>query len=217
MDVRPSSHVISPSTETESVNFWDQNYSVEGYKYGLEPNAFLAQQAHRLPAAAAVLLPGDGEGRNGVWLARQGHQVTSVDASMVGLEKARKLAAQAGVELATCLADLSDWSPATASVDAVVLTYVHLPPGIRGEVHRRLAQALKPGGLLILESFHPRQLNFSSGGPKAAELLYSLEILRADFAAFLDEVLAWEGESCLDEGPGHQGAAYVTRWIGQAR
>ena len=197
------------------MNFWDQNYSIEGYKYGVSPNEFLHQQAHLIPERASVLLPGDGEGRNGVWLAKQGHRVTSVDKSIVGLEKAQAFAAQELVVLDTILADLSDWSPAPESVDAVVLIFVHLPPSVRASVHQRLAKALKPGGVLILEAFHPKQLDFSSGGPKALEMLYSLKNLRADFDEILDEILAWNGEIALDEGPGHQGQAHVSRWVGQ--
>jgi len=197
------------------VNFWDESYSVAGYKYGVAPNEFLVRQAARFPAGAEVLVPGDGEGRNGVWLARQGHRVTSVDGSAVGLAKARALAEQAGVTVATHLTDLADWQPAPGSADAVALTFVHLPPALRTVVHRRLAEALKPGGWLVLEAFHPRQLGFASGGPKAVELLYSLADLRADFPETLREVEAMEGEVSLDEGPGHQGAAYVTRWVGR--
>ena len=98
---------------------------------------------------------------------------------------------------------------------AVVLTFVHLPPAIRGLAHRRLAQALRPGGCLILEAFHPRQLAFTSGGPKAEDMLYTLDLLRRDFAGLLAEVEAREGEVSLNEGPGHQGPGFVTRWVGQ--
>lgn len=198
------------------MNFWDQNFSVSGYKYGTAPNAFLVEQAHRLSPRSEVLVPGDGEGRNSVWLAQQGHRATAMDSSSVGLQKAQALALQRGVALQTVLADLSDWTPAPASVDTVVLTFVHLPPTIRAGAHQRLAQALKPGGWLLLEAFHPLQLGHTSGGPKVPEMLYTLAMLRADFAGQLTEVLAWDGEVTLDEGPGHQGLAHVTRWLGQA-
>ena len=94
------------------LNFWDQRFAEPGFKYGTEPNAFLREQAVRLPPAGRVLVPGDGEGRNGVWLAAQGHQVASVDSSAVGLQKARDLASQHGVELETVVADLAVWEPA---------------------------------------------------------------------------------------------------------
>lgn len=197
-----------------TMNFWDQNFSVAGFKYGTAPNAFLVDQARRLLPGGDVLVPGDGEGRNGVWLAQQGHRVTAMDGSSVGLLKARALAAERGVSITTELGDLTDWTPAPASFDAVVLTFVHLPPAIRAGAHRRLAAGLRPGGLLVLEAFHPQQLQHRSGGPKDAAMLYTPELLRQDFGG-MDEILAWAGETPLDEGPGHQGLAQVTRWIGR--
>lgn len=198
------------------MTFWDQNFSAPGYQYGTEPNAFLREQAFRLQPGNRVLLPGDGEGRNGVWLAVQGHRVTSVDLSLVGLNKARQLAAGKGVELAILQADLADWAPEPASFDALVLTYVHLPPAIRASAHARLAAGLRDGGWLILEAFHPAQLAHGSGGPRDPAMLYDLVMLRADLAgAHLQEALAWEGQTMLDEGPGHQGLAHVTRYVAQ--
>ena len=201
------------------MNFWDQQFSTPDYKYGTEANEFLREQAYRLAPASQVLLPGDGEGRNSVWLAHQGHQVTAVDNSAVGLDKAQKLATQHGVHLAVVLADLAQWQAEPASFDAVVLTYVHLPLSIRAQVHQRLAQALRPGGWFILEAFHPRQIGFKSGGPRQEIMLYDLAKIRADLAAIppvpLTEVLAWEGQVLLDEGLGHQGPAFVTRYVAQ--
>lgn len=196
-------------------SFWDQRYAEPGYKYGTAPNAFLQQQAHRLAPGSRVLVPGDGEGRNSVWLAQQGHQVLAMDSSAQGLAKARALAAERGVAVETRHADLADWQPAPGGADAVVLVFVHLPPALRRSAHQRLAEALAPGGWLLLEAFHPRQLGRASGGPKDADMLVDLATLRADFAGRLDEVLGWEGEVVLDEGPGHQGAARVTRWLGR--
>ena len=197
------------------MNFWDQRFAEPGYKYGTEPNAFLRELAVRLPTTAEVLVPGDGEGRNGVWLARQGHRVTAVDSSAVGLAKVRALAAREGVVVVTELADLADWAPQVAAFDAVVLIYTHLPSSIRADAHRRLAMGLKPGGWLLLEAFHPAQLAHSSGGPNDPDMLYTPEQLSADFAGLLTPVLAWQGETTLSEGPGHQGLAHVTRWVGQ--
>ena len=196
------------------MTFWDQNFSAPGYKYGTEPNAFLREQAFRLSPGSRVLVPGDGEGRNGVWLAMQGHQVMSVDLSLVGLHKAQQLASEKGVALTVLQADLADWTPEPGSFDAVVLTYVHLPPAIRAAAHARLAAGLRSGGSFILEAFHPEQLAHGSGGPKDPAMLYDLAMLRADLAAsHLQELLAWEGQVTLDEGPGHQGLAHVTRYV----
>lgn len=204
-----------------NMNFWDQQFALPAFKYGTAPNQFLREQAHRLPPGAQVLLPGDGEGRNSVWLAGQGHRVTAMDNSRVGLDKAQQLAQEQGVVIDVVLADLADWVPQPASVDAVVLTYVHLPDTLRATVHQRLMNALRPGGLFMLEAFHPRQLGYSSGGPKAEPMLYTLDMLRADLqdalAHGVTELLAWEGQGHLDEGPGHQGPAYLTRLVAQRR
>lgn len=194
--------------------FWDQQFSAPGFKYGAEPNAFLVSQAHRFAVPSDVLVPGDGEGRNSVWLAGQGHRVTAMDGSAVGLAKAQALAAERGVSLQTVQDDLAAWTPAPASADAVVLTFVHLPPAIRAGAHRRLAAALRPGGVLLLEAFHPCQLPLASGGPKDEDMLYTLDRLRVDFSG-LEELLGEETETVLDEGPGHRGRAHVTRWIGR--
>jgi SAM-dependent methyltransferase len=199
------------------MNFWDHQFSYSDYKYGTLPNTFLVEQAHRIPPAAHVLLPGDGEGRNSVWLAQQGLHVCAMDGSSVGLDKARALAAERGVTLTTVHADFTDWVPDPACLDAVVLTFVHLPPDLRRTVHHRLAAALRPGGVLILEAFHPMQLNHLSGGPKDSAMLYTPDTLRADWAASMSEELAWEGPLTLDEGPGHQGLAHITRWVGCKR
>lgn len=196
------------------MTFWDKSFSAPGYKYGTEPNAFLTEQAFRLKPGSRVLVPGDGEGRNGVWLAGQGHEVVSVDLSEVGLRKAQSLAACQGVALQVVQADLAGWAPDAGEFDAVVLTFVHLPETIRSQAHARLAAGLRAGGWFILEAFHPEQLALSSGGPKDPAMLYDLAKLRADLAASgLQEELAWEGQTVLDEGPGHQGLARVTRYV----
>lgn len=202
---------------TAAMQFWDQTYAAAGYKYGTQPNAFLVWQSQRLLPGSDVLVPGDGEGRNSVWLAQQGHRVTAMDGSPVGLLKGQALASERGVSMATVLGDLADWAPPPAAFDAVVLTFVHLPPAIRTGAHRRLAAGLRPGGLLLLEAFHPQQLAHSSGGPRDAAMLYTPDLLRGDFHGALDELLAWQGEVTLDEGPGHQGKAHVTRWVGRQR
>jgi 2-polyprenyl-3-methyl-5-hydroxy-6-metoxy-1,4-benzoquinol methylase len=197
------------------MNFWDQNFSVAGYKYGTSPNAFLVEQASRLAPGSDVLVPGDGEGRNSVWLAKQGHSVTAMDASSVGLQKAQALATEQGVALQTVFGDLADWAPEPGQFDAVVLIYVHLPEAIRQAAHRRLAAGLRPGGWLVLESFHPGQLPLTSGGPKDVTMLYTPAMLANDFAGLLEQDMAWDGETMLSEGPGHQGLAHVTRWVGR--
>lgn len=207
--------IMNPNASTPG-EFWDWQFSrTSEPKYGEAPNAFLAEQAARLPAGARILVPGDGEGRNGVWLATQGHAVTTVDASSVGIAHARALARRRGVALDIIQADLAEWRPEPASFDAVACIYLHLQPALRTAVHRRLVQTLRPGGLLILEAFHPDQLPLASGGPKNLDMLYTLALLRQDFDAGMQELLAQETETVLDEGSGHHGRAEVTRWVGR--
>lgn len=193
--------------------FWDERYASEEFAYGLKPNAGLVALEHALPRGARVLLPGDGEGRNSVWLAERGHQVTALDQSAAGLDKAQALAQLRGVTVHTLIADLADYQPAPASFDALVLIFVHLPPAQRAAIHRRLAAALKPGGVLILEGFDRSHAGLPGGGPRDPEWLFDADMLRLDFAgcALTIEQIATE----LDEGPYHQGAVRVLRVLGR--
>lgn len=175
------------------------------------------EQSRKFPKVAHILLPGDGEGRNGVWLAEQGYEVTTVDGSKVAIDKALALAKERRVSIKANLSDLTEWVPACESADAVVLIYVHLEPTLRREVHQRVAAALKPNGLLVLEAFNPNQLKFKSGGPQKLDMLYSTDHLREDFDKVLEEEFSCECQIILDEGQGHHGPAFVTRWVGRKR
>lgn len=193
---------------------WDEEFSKPGYRYGTEPNSFLVEMTDRLPKGASVIAAGDGEGRNGVWLASQGHRVLALDASSVGLAKARALAEERGVSLETAVVDLSAYAPEAASADAVVLIYVHMPPAVRRAAHRNLIRALKPGGLIILEAFHRDQLGRSSGGPRDLSMLFDLALLAEDFGPDVRAIHSFEGEVDLDEGRGHVGKGAIVRFVG---
>ena len=161
--------------------FWDERYAGEAFAYGTTPNDFLVDSVGYLPEGGRILLPGDGEGRNSVWLAEQGFYPTAVDFSVSGLEKARNLAATRGVTIDTVQADLTEWDWPTAAFDAVVAIFVHLPPAHRQRVHRAMLAALRPGGCLRLEAYTPAQLDYGTGGPPVEEMLYPREALEADF------------------------------------
>jgi len=197
------------------MGLWDERYSVAEYVYGTAPNRWLEAEAHRIRPGGRVLSLGEGEGRNAVWLAEQGFDVTAVDASAVGLEKARRLAESRGVELRTVQSDVTTWRPDPASYDGLVLIYLHLPPAARAAVHAAAEAALRPGGVLILEAFNPRQLSFSSGGPRQVDMLYDAATIRADFPGVDWEVLE-EAEVELVEGTFHAGRAAVLRGVGRA-
>jgi SAM-dependent methyltransferase len=193
---------------------WDDRFSSPDYVYGTEPNRWLRAQSGVIRPGGRVLSLGEGEGRNAVWLAGQAFQVDAVDGSAVGLAKARRLAAERGVALRTEVADLDAYQPEAGAYDALVLIFVHLPPALRARVHAAGAAALRPGGVVIVESFTPRQLGRGSGGPKQADLLAEVSTLRADFPSVEWWVLD-EAEVELDEGPLHRGAAAVVRGVGQ--
>lgn len=195
-----------------SANFWDERFAGADYVYGTAPNVFLTSQAHRLAPGSTVLVPGDGEGRNGVWLAGQGLSVLSVDASSVGLAKARDLASGRSLAIETVCADLIDWEWPVGAVDAVVSLFFHLPAAVRPAVHRRMIESLRPGGLIILEAFRPAQLAYRSGGPKDLDLLYQAERLREDFLR--TEILLLEEPLIeLEEGALHRGPAATVRMV----
>jgi len=191
---------------------WDERFSQEAYLYGEKHNAFLEHRHTLIPIGGRVLVLGDGEGRNGVFLARRRMKVTSVDASAKGIEKAQALAKKYGAELTTVHGTLPDVEIEKGVWDAVVLIYLHLPEAERKAVHQLAVDALKPGGLLLLEAFTPDQLGNESGGPPTADRLYTADQLREDFKDLQIDGLV-ELETILDEGEGHRGKANVVRLI----
>lgn len=154
----------------------------------------------------------DGEGRNGVWLARQGFAVTSVDVSARGLEKARALADRHGVELALVRADLRSWDWPAAAFDGVVAIFAHFPREVRPLLHRRMLEALVPGGILLIEAYSPYQHLYRTGGPQDLDMLVSAFRLQQDLAGAEILELA-EVETELAEGQGHRGRSAVVRCI----
>ncbi|BDG70342.1 class I SAM-dependent methyltransferase [Roseomonas fluvialis] len=191
---------------------WDERYAGGGFQFGEAPNLFLLSQAHRLKPGIRALAVGDGEGRNGVWLAEQGLEATSVDWSDVGLGKARALAARRGVALQTVTADLTRWDWPVAGFDVIAWIFVHLPPEDRTLACDGAMRALAPGGLLLLEAFTPAQEGRRSGGPKDTSLLWSRALVERHFAG-LEVLELLEGTMALDEGPRHQGLAEVVRAV----
>ncbi len=187
---------------------WDERFSQAEPVYGDQPNAFLAAQSARFQRGMKLLVPADGYGRNGIWLARQGFSVHTVDLSPVGVARARKTAEAAGLAMTIEQADLAAWKWPEAEFDGVFTIFLHLPPEARAKVHGAMLRSVKPGGLVILEAFSTSQLKYSSGGPKRVELLYTAEMLRQDFAG-ADAVVLQEKEAPISEGTMHSGAAAV--------
>jgi 2-polyprenyl-3-methyl-5-hydroxy-6-metoxy-1,4-benzoquinol methylase len=147
----------------------------------------------------------DGEGRNGVWLAEQGAQVHAIDVSPFALEKAKKLAAERGVALDIEQADVLNWTWPEAAYDLVAAIFVQFAtPAVRERMFAGMLQTLRPGGLLLLQGYTPRQLEYRTGGPPCAEHLYTPQLLRDAFAAH--EMVEWhEHDDVLAEGTQHAG------------
>lgn len=187
------------------MSIWNERYSGEDYHFGTEPNAFLVSQQHLLKLGMSCLAVADGEGRNGVWLAQQGLEVLSVDSSPVALEKAGKLAAQRGVRMQFELADLSRWEWGENRFDLVAAIFIQFaPPGMRQRMFDDIRRCLKPGGLLLLQGYTPRQLEYRTGGPSQVENLYTESLLRESFAG-MDILQLREHDDFISEGTGHRG------------
>jgi len=193
---------------------WDERYAAEPYAYGLEPNAFLAAQGPRLAAGMRALVPGDGEGRNGVWLAAQGLEVDTLDLSARGVAKAKRLAAERGVTINALQADAVAWDWPEARYDLIALIFVHLVESQRRVVHAKALRSLKPGGLIVLEAFRPEQIERQQagarGGPRDPALLYPLADVEEDFAGG-EIVLLETAEATMEEGHLHVGDSAVVR------
>lgn len=192
---------------------WDQRYSEAGFVYGTEPNDFLAATAERyLPAKGEILSLGEGEGRNAVFLARLGFRVTGVNGSAVGLEKARALAEKHGVRIETVVADLGTFDLGIERWDGIVSIWCHTPSELRARLHRSVVAALRPGGVLLLESYTPAQLAYKTGGPPTADMLLTLAAAREELAG-LDFLDAAEKLREVHEGRHHHGMSAVLQVV----
>lgn len=192
------------STEEQSQQ-WNQRFSTNQYFFGTEPNLFLTSQRHLLQAGQSALAVADGEGRNGVWLAKLGLDVLSVDFSVVALEKARLLAAQNGVKLRTEMADLFSWDWGQERFDVVVAIFIQFAaPHERTILFSQMKKCLKPAGYLILQGYRPKQIEYKTGGPPLAENMYTANMLREHFRDMTILHLR-EHDDLITEGTGHDG------------
>jgi cyclopropane fatty-acyl-phospholipid synthase-like methyltransferase len=184
---------------------WNGRFAAPGFVFGTAPNAFLAAQAPRLKRGMSALCVADGEGRNSVWLAKQGLAVTAFDFSPIGLAKAKQLARDCGLTVDYRACDVNDWNWDERRYDAVVGIFIQfLGPAERARMFAGMARALQPGGLLILEGYGPKQLEYATGGPKKLENLYTEALLRETFKDLsIEHLAAYDAE--VDEGAGHKG------------
>jgi SAM-dependent methyltransferase len=192
---------------------WDHRYRSDEYAYGTEPNDFLRAEAHRIPPGPVLCLA-DGEGRNGVFLAELGYQVTAVDLSLEGLRKAERLAQSRGVVIETLQADLATFELGLDRWSGIVEIFAHLPASVRGRVHAAIPRALRVGGCLVLELYRPEQLALGTGGPKEAALLCTRTEVREELTG-LDLEVERDADREIHEGRFHDGASATMQIVGR--
>lgn len=184
---------------------WDARFSSDEYIFGTAPNVWLAQHIDLLKPGMHVLAVADGEGRNSVWMAQQGLQVDAFDISPVGIEKAKKLAQQQGVKVNFSIHGVEDYPWTTGTYDAVVAIFIQFAdPETRATLFKRMKSALKPDGMILLQGYTPKQLEYKTGGPPNLSHLYTEELLQDAFGDLdISELNAYE--QVLTEGTQHHG------------
>ncbi|MBK9976820.1 MAG: class I SAM-dependent methyltransferase [Gemmatimonadetes bacterium] len=193
------------------VHRWDERFSAGELPYGAEPNDFVAAQAPHIPTGPVLCLA-EGYGRNALWLAAQGHPVTAIEQSSVGIARAKDLGVERGVEVTWVQGDLADVYLGEGKWSGIVSVFAHLPPALRADVHARAVRALAPGGVFILEAYSPAQLGHRTGGPRDVELLMTRDGLVQELAG-LELLIAQEVEREVNEGVLHQGLAAVVQVV----
>jgi len=191
-------------------DFWNSRYSEPDYAYGTEPNDYFRKEIIFL-APGKLLLPGEGEGRNAVFAAKSGWNVTAVDFSEQAQIKALKLAKDNNVNINYFVSSLEDYPYTENEYDAIAFIFVHFPPDIREKVHQSAVKSLKKGGTILIEAFSKLQIKNQSGGPKDVTYLYSIEDFENDFSGLEIETLS-DSRIQLCEGPYHKGIADVIRF-----
>jgi len=190
---------------------WDARYGDHSWVFGTEPNDFLREQADQLPPGRVLCLA-EGQGRNAVWLAQRGHDVTAMDQSAVGLEGARRLAAERGVRIGTVHADLAAYEIEPGAWNGIVSIYAHVDGELRARVHAQVERGLAPGGVFVLEAYRPDQIGRGTGGPSEDDRMVNLERLRRELPS-LEFVLAREIDREVLEGHRHRGMSSVVQLV----
>jgi len=202
---------------TDAAATWDQRFAADHLIFGEQPNEYLRAQAARLRPGSRALCVADGEGRNSVWLARQGLQVDAFDISAVGVAKARRLAAQAGVAVDYAVADGDALAWPREAYDLVAAIFIQFAdPPMRARLFTNMAAALRPGGLLVLQGYRPEQLANKTGGPPRESHLYTEALLRESFADMeILELRSYDAE--LTEGTQHRGRSALIGLVARKR
>jgi SAM-dependent methyltransferase len=203
---------------TNATQFWNERFDKKEFIFGKEPNEYLVEQAALyLKPNSSVLCIADGEGRNGVWLAKQGMQVTGFDVSDIALAKANQFAADNDVNIQYSLCDTDGFDWQANSYDAVIGIFIQFAdPDMRARIFKQVHQALKPGGLFILQGYTPKQLEYKTGGPSLIEHLYTEQMIRElsqDFEVL--DLQCYEKE--LSEGARHTGMSALLGMVAKKR
>ena len=194
---------------------WNDRYSAPGYLFGTDPAAFLRREAGRLTAGQTALCVADGEGRNSVFLAELGLNVTAMDGSDVAVTKARTLAAARRVSVDFHVSDICEWDWRAHRFDVVAgIFFQFAGPALRDEIFAGMVQSLAPGGLLMLHGYTPAQLDYNTGGPRVLENLYTADLLSDRFKD-LDILHLAEYEADLAEGSRHVGRSALIDLVAQ--
>lgn len=198
-------------------SFWNERYVSKEYVYGREPNSFFKDFIYKkLNIPGKLLLPAEGEGRNAVFAALNGYQVTAFDFSTDAKNKAQLLAGDKKVSIEYLTSDISSFDFTPETYDAAGLFFVHLPPAERATFHESVISTLLPDGLICLEAFHTDQIELTSGGPKKKDMLMDIAQLADDFKS-MDILHLAKVEKILDEGPFHQGKAILVQLIAKKK
>lgn len=200
---------MNKSPKPNNDNFWDERYGHDTYFYGTEPNIWFKEQLDFLQPGK-ILLPAEGEGRNAVYAAGTGWLVTAFDMSQEGRKKALKLANARHLHLDYQVCRAENFICDPESFDAVAMIYTHFPTHEQAALINQLQQALKTGGVFLMEVFSVNQIKNNSGGPKRIDLLYKIENIKIYFSSLRIDFLK-EVQFDLDEGPRHSGKADVIR------
>ena len=190
--------------------FWNNKFSKVDYFYGINPNEFLASNIGLLNNHKKLLCLGEGEGRNAIFFAKNGFEVSAIDASDLGLEKLQNRAVEEKLDIKTVCMDLNFWK-AEEKYDVIMASYLHLLRDERERLFKKIEDSLNTNGYFIAEFFSTKQLSYNSGGPKDLDLLYSVEDFSNHFNLCKKNIT--EEIVVLDEGIGHRGEACVIRVV----
>ncbi len=202
---------------SDATTIWNRRFEGAAYLFGTDPNVWLKEHADVWKPGQRVLCVADGEGRNSVWLARQGLMVDAFDIAEGGVAKARLLAQEHGVSVNFAISDCDAYSWPEGMYDGVAAIFVQFAdPAMRKRLFTNIQRCLKPGGTLVLQGYTPKQLEYKTGGPPLATHLYTVAMLREAFAG-MEIVVLHEYEAEVAEGTGHHGHSALIGLVARKR